>query len=167
MKYLIIAIFLVLIGAIAPVTCTVKEIQFNQQCEGYLKQTADANTAEIALERINLAIEYIEAHNLTDGYTSVLWRTECDNIGYWYKNIKACKSELEKSLGGTQLEKSNVLMKVRESLTDNGESGTVLTTPYGISRYPYNTLWGIGLWVSWIAFAVGILFFMIFYAERY
>jgi len=142
MKYFIsilISIFLLIV----PTITVVKNIKFQQQCSGYLKQAADANTPELALDRINLALNYIESHNLTKGYTSVLWKTEDENIEFWYNNIKACKSELENCLEDSQLEKSNVLMKVRESLTDNGDSGTKLTIPSGISRYPNNLLFGI------------------------
>ena len=101
-------------------------------------------------------MDYIEENNLTQGYTSVLWRTEDENIGYWYENIQACREELVKCADGTQLEKSNVLMKVRESLTDNGDHGTVLTIPDGIHKYPNNALWGILLTVSWIVLFIGV-----------
>jgi hypothetical protein len=149
-------ILLIVAGLITPVSCTVKRIQFKQECSGYLKQAADANTAEIALERLNLALDYIERNNLTDGYTSILWRTEDENIGFWYQNVKACKKELQDCLDGTQLEKSNVLMKVRESLTDNGDKGTVLTIPSGIYLYPSNTLFCILNWLSVIAILIGV-----------
>lgn len=135
----------------------VLSVQFDQQCGGYLKQAADANTIELALDRLNLAIKYIEDHNLTDGYTSVMWRTEDENVGYWYTNIKACTHELEQGIDGSQLEKANLLMKVRETLTDNGESGTVLTIPDGISVYPYNLLWGILLIVASFIYLVIII----------
>lgn len=150
------AIFILslLLSLIAPTICIVKHIQFNQQCAGYLKQAADANSPELALERLNLALDYIEAHGLTEGYTSVLWKTEDENIGYWYQNLKVCQKELADCLDGTQLEKSNVLMKVRESLTDEGEKGTTLTIPDGISRYPNNALWGILRLVSYIVLCV-------------
>lgn len=95
-----------------------------------------------------MAVKYIEDHNLTDGYTSVMWRTEDENVGYWYTNIKACTHELKQGIDGSQLEKANLLMKVRETLTDNGEIGTVLTIPDGISVYPYNLLWGILLIIA-------------------
>ena len=54
-------------------------------------------------------------------------------------------------------------MKVRESLTDDGEKGTSLTIPAGISRYPDN-LW-LGIWraISYIVlavlFVIGIMWF--------
>lgn len=151
--------FLLLISLIVPVIVIVKSVQFSQNCGGYLKQAADANTVELALDRVNKALEYIEAKGLTQGYTSVLWRTEDENIGYWYENIKACRSELETNLEASSLEKSNVLMKVRESLTDNGEKGTELTVPPGISRYPDNLIYGILLWISLALFVAAFIQF--------
>ena len=143
MKYFI-AIFLIVIGLITPVSCTVKQIKFKQDCAGYLKQAADANTAAIALERITKALDYIESNRLTEGYTSVLWTTEDENVGFWYENIMACKAELKACLNSSQLEQTNVLMKVRESLMD----GEGLTIPAGISRYPNNSVWMIFGWIS-------------------
>ena len=148
------AIFLFIISMIVPIICVVQSIKFTQQCGGYLKQAADANTVELALERIDKAIAYMESNGLTSGYTSVLWRTENENIEYWYRNIKACREELENNLDASSLEKSNVLMKVRETLTDDGKEGTELTVPPGISRYPYNLVYGIFLWVSAILFII-------------
>ena len=143
MKYFI-ASLLIVVGLITPVLCTVKHIQFVQDCEGYLKQAADANTVAIALDRVTKALDYIERNRLTEGYTSVLWTTEDENIGFWYENIKACKTELKQCLNSTQLEQTNVLMKVRESLMD----GNKLTVPRGTSRYPNNTSWMIFGWLS-------------------
>lgn len=148
-------ILILIISLIVPTICIVKQVRFTQDCSGYLKQAADANTVELALERINMALNYIESHGLTDGYTSVLYRTEDENVGYWYRNIKACQSELEANLDATSLEKSNVLMKVRESLTDDGgEDGTKLTIPTGISRYPDNLLLGVLRLISYLLFLV-------------
>ena len=145
------ATVLIVLGLITPVSCTIKSIHFQQDCSGYLKQAADANTAAIALDRISKALDYIESNKLTDGYTSVLWVTEDENIGFWYENIKACKAELEACLESSQLEQTNVLMKVRESLMD----GNKLTIPKGIYRYPNNAAWLIFGWISAILVTVG------------
>lgn len=145
---ILLIVVLTICSMITPVSCVVKNVQFGKNCSGYIKQAADANTVEIAFERITIAIDYAEHHGLTEGYTSVIYQTEGDNIGFWYKNLKACQKELGAALNSSQLEKSNVLMKVRESLTDIGEKGTVLTIPSGISRYPNNTLFGIFGWIS-------------------
>ena len=155
MKYFI-ASLLIVLGLITPVSCTVKTIQFDQDCAGYLKQAADANTAAIALDRVTKALDYIERNRLTKGYTSVLWTTEDENIGFWYENVKACKSELEACLNSSQLEQTNVLMKVRESLMDGKE----LTIPNGISRYPNNAVWMIFGWLSSLLIVGGIIWIL-------
>jgi hypothetical protein len=153
------AVVLIVCAFIVPIICIVRGVVFNQNCGGYLEQAANANSVELALERLNIAIEYVEEHDMTDGYTSVLWKTESDNIGYWYRNLKTCQEELEACVNSSQLEKTNVLLKVRESLTDVGEKGTVLNKPDGISRYPNNTLFGILNWVSLLMFIVGCAIF--------
>lgn len=167
-NFFILGLCLIIVGAIVPTICIVKSIQFDQNCEGYLKQAADANTVELASERISKALEYIEENNLTTGYTSVLWKTEDENVEYWYNNIKACQSELKMAVNSSQLEKTNLLMKVRESLTDIGKGdngGTIITIPKGISRYPNNTSWGVLRWISWIVFSIGILIVVIVFAN--
>lgn len=165
MNKLTLGVILILLSWIVPTILTVKSIQFDQDCGGYLKNAADANSVELASERIGKAVDYIEYNKLTDGYTSVLYRTEDENVGYWYANIKACQRELDSCQDATQLEKSNVLMKVRESLTDNGESGTDLTLPKGISRYPHNTLWGVLLTISFLIKILGWTLVILFFNE--
>lgn len=152
---------LLVVSLICPTVTIVMSIQFNQNCSGYIKQAADANTVELAMARLGKAIEYVEDRDLTKGYTSAVYRTEDENIGFWYENMKACYSELEGCVDGTQLEKSNVLMKVRESLTDDGEKGTSLTIPSGISRYPHNLAYGIFnlLSVLLLLFSIGWLIY--------
>ena len=135
-------------------------IKFDQNCSGYLQQAADANTIELAIDRLDKAIEYAEEKGYTDGYTSILWRTENENIGFWYQNLKASRIELEEALDANQMEQTNVLMKLRETLLDVGEKGTSITYPAGLSVYPYNMefailLWFInllviGIWIYWI-----------------
>lgn len=163
MRNNIFSIALIVCAFIVPIICFVKAIEFNQNCGGYLNQAANANSVELALERLNIAIDYIETNDMTDGYTSVLWKTENDNIGYWYNNIKTCQEELEECVSSSQLEKTNVLLKVRESLTDIGEDGTILNKPDGISRYPNNALFGVLNWISLLMFIVGICTFDKYY----
>jgi hypothetical protein len=160
-------VILILISWIVPTILIVKSIQFDQNCGGYLKNAADANSVELASERIGKAVEYIEANGLTEGYTSVLWRTEDENVSYWYSNIKACQKELDSCQDATQLEKSNVLMKVRESLTDNGGKGTDLTLPEGISKYPHNTLWAVLFTVNLLIKMIGWILVVSFFIEEY
>lgn len=120
---------------------TVAYVNFERFCEGNLKRAADANTVGMAVQEMKTAINYIEREGLTEGYTSILWRTPDADVGFWYKNLKSSLNELENiNPNATQLEKSNVLMKLRETLLDKGDRGVEgVTSPSGISVYPHNT----------------------------
>lgn len=148
----------------------IKSIQFDRGCQGYLKRAADANTVELALKQMEIAIKYIEEKNLTEGYTSILYKTPDEDIGYWYANLKAATEELRKvKPEATLLEKSNALMKLRETLLDDSQTGVKVTVPPGISVYPHNTfyaIWGTIGSVSAIAGLV-ILFIKLYYFTFY
>ena len=111
-----------------------------RDCLGHLKRAADANSVELAQQELNVAIDYMDEHHLNEGgYTSVLYTTPDEDIGFWYDNITACKKDLDTlPKDATQLERSNVLIKLRETLIDHGPSGDELTYPEGLAWYPYN-----------------------------
>lgn len=146
---LFVAIILTIISLGISTTVIVKSISFNQNCGGYLKRAADANTIEMAQTELKRTLDYLEENNITKGYTSVMWRTPDEDIEFWYNNIKTSYVELEGlSDTTTSLEKSNILIKLRETLMDSGESGSHITVPEGISRFPNNLMWGILMWVA-------------------
>ena len=136
----------------------VKAVQFDMNCTQYIKRAADANTVELAKEELAKAISYAERNNLTEGVVSIFLHQPRNDVGYWYKNMTDAYAELENlPEDATSLEKTNVLMKLRESLTDDEESGVSVTMPEGISIYPGNVAyfwWGLlssifclGLWI--------------------
>ena len=131
---------------------TVKSIVFNIECNGHLKRAADASTIELAKQELTTAITYLEKKEITTGYTSVLYKTPDEDIGFWYKNLKESFAELEKvKPETTQLEKTNLLMKLRETLLDEKASksgGVEVTSPDGISIFPNNVAYCFFGWVS-------------------
>lgn len=146
---LFVAIILTIISLGIFTTVIVKSISFNQNCGGYLKRAADANTIEMAQTELKRTLDYLEENNITKGYTSVMWRTPDEDIEFWYNNIKTSYVELEGlSDTTTSLEKSNMLIKLRETLMDSRESGSYITVPEGISRFPNNLMLGILMWVA-------------------
>jgi len=121
---------------------------FDIHCEGHLKRAADANTVDMASKELDDAIKYLEDNKMTEGYTSVLWRTPDQDVGFWYQNLKSSREELSKvTPTTTQLEKVNVLMKLRETLLDHGEKGDSVTSPSGISVFPNNAAY---FWTGWL-----------------
>lgn len=161
MRKIVFCIVLFLVSLIVPTVSVVKGIRFDQQCGGFLKQAADASSVELAERQLTVAIDYIEENQLTSGYTSILYKTEDDNIGFWYENLKVCQKELAATKGNSTLENTNVLMKLRESLTDHSEKGIRLTIPEGISRYPHNLGFMVANLISFVLCFASILLLII------
>ncbi|MFK8103838.1 MAG: hypothetical protein AB8G15_14990 [Saprospiraceae bacterium] len=121
-----------------------KKIVLKQNVTGYLKRAADANTVEIAQGEIAKVLNYLEQEEITEGYTSIFWKTPNEDIGFWYKNLKASQQELQQVKDGSTLEKTNVLIKLRETLLDRGGEGKEkVTVPKGLSVYPNNGMWAM------------------------
>lgn len=116
------------------------DIVMERDLTGHLKRAADANSIELALSELNTSINYIEKNNLTKGYTSIIVKMPDEDLGFWYANLKASQSELEKTINSSSLEKTNVLLKLRETLLDEGEKGSNTTYPEGISIFPNNKI---------------------------
>lgn len=138
-----------------------KSIVFGIDCTGHLKRAADANTVELATTELETAIKFLEKERITEGYTSILYRTPDEDVGFWYSNLKSSLGELQQvTSSSTQLEKSNLLIKLRETLIDHSKEGVSVTAPDGISIFPNNSgyfFWGI---LSMILFVVGKAYFI-------
>lgn len=143
----------------------VRSIQFDRGCEGYLKRAADANTIALADQNLSMAVEYARREGLISGFTSIVYRTPDEDVGFWFKNLESSLGEL-RSVGpeASQLERSNVLMKLRETLMDDGDNGVHVTLPSGVSLYPHNTAYCILGWLLGLL-AVGCVVGCIFAME--
>lgn len=139
------------------------DVSFNNKCGGRLKRAADANTVEMAKEELGAAVTYLESNQMTEGYTSIIYRTPDEDIGFWYKNLKASLGELDKVSSETpQMERTNVLMKLRETLLDKDS----ITKPPGIEKAPYNTLMAILLVLCAIPGFIGAVLIISVFAEN-
>lgn len=133
-------------------TWFIARINFDKECGGYLKLAADASTIELAKERLGKAVAYLEKHELTTGNTSLLIDTPTNDIGEWYKNLKNSHDNLT-SLTGLDLsetDKTNTLIKLRETIIDHNSEGDIITTPAYIQYYPYQ-------FVMYVGWAIDIL----------
>lgn len=155
LSFFVVGVIIFLIWAVVRVA---SYISFDINCEGHLKRAADANTVELAKQEMEtVVIEYLEKNNMTTGYTSILWNTPDEDIDFWYRNLKSSLQELNNiSPEATQLEKTNVLMKLRETLLDQGQSTTV-TAPMGISIFPHNALFVFLFFISVILMVVPVV----------
>lgn len=145
--FIVFAIIATIVFGACVTVRTVKGVQFDINCTQHLKRAADANTVELAKEELAKAISYAEENNLTEGIVSIFLHQPRNDVGYWYKNMSEAYAELEKlPEDATSLEKSNMLMKLREALLDEEEAEVSVTIPDGIDIYPNNVLyfwWGV------------------------
>ena len=117
-----------------------KNIHFGFQCERFLNRSADASTIEDASIYLATAIDYCENHDLMSGSTSIIYPTDDDNIGIWYRRLKTSFTFLN-SVPSNALPKEKIiaLKKLRTVLVITDDTGrTKLICPEGISIYPYN-----------------------------
>lgn len=130
----------------------VNYILFNRDCSGYLKRAADASTVETASVELNKAISYLEDHNLTNGYTSVIYTTPDEDISFWYTNLKEADMVLKSSMTTDEnsVSRSNALIKLRETLLHGSEKGSSITMPDGIWIYPNNGAYMFFFWFFFI-----------------
>jgi hypothetical protein len=138
----------------------VNAYSYDIHCGGHLKRAADANTVPLAKQELDIAIKYLEttftAEQLEHGNTGVFMSHPANDIGFFYKNLKMSQVELNSvNPRASQLEKSNILMKLRETLLDNNQNGQQVTAPDGISIFPLN----VGqFWFAWIMIIVAGIF---------
>lgn len=140
-------------------------IFFKIDVKDYLKRSADASSVEIAQIELSKAIKACEEKGYTDGYTSIFYRTPDEDVSFWYNNLVAANEDLKLAVAQkdslSRLEESNVLMKLREVLTDNGDSGTKITVPRGLCHYPNNGLIAILFFSGTCLFFGGFLWLII------
>jgi hypothetical protein len=147
MKPIIVLIAVLAFGSFL-VSVTMQGCTYDKHAGGHFGRAAAANTIEIAQEELATGIAYIEAHGMTSGYTSIFYETPDENVGFYYKNLIASQAELRSLSSSTStLEKSNALLKLRETLLQ--EDGR-LDEPSGISLFPNNALYALWGWLSFI-----------------
>ena len=162
---IVMCIVFILIPFIPWTVSIVKCVQFDRNCLAYLELAADANSVDIAEKHLSSALNYLEDNEMTEGETHVLISSPTKDIGIWYENLKSAQGqlrELREQEGLTEMEESNALMKLRETLLNSKGS---VTHPENISLYPNHItlFWlDITLWLLWI---LAFLFGMVAYEE--
>ena len=135
---------------------TINSITYGIDCGGHIKRAADANTVEMAKKELRTVLDYLEQREMTKGYTSTLYQTPDEDVAFWYTNLSQSYKELEQvNEKTTALEKSNLLIKLRETLLDQGENGINITQPSGISIFPKNGGYAIFGWIGAVLACLG------------
>lgn len=149
----------------------VSNYMFNRACGDYLKLAADAPTVERANGFLGTALVYMERRGMTHGNSAFVFQKPSTDVGVWYGQVKGAKTTLEsiiaKGDGASQLEKDNALIKVREVLLDQGDSGTAVTLPVHINLFPSQGLYFAMLWLTIGLIVLGVIIIWLGYRSSY
>lgn len=136
----------------------VKVIQIDANCISYFEMAADANSVELAEKHLSSGIKYLEENNLTEGSTKIFIYRPTTDLGLWYENLKSAQAQLQElnvKEELTELEESNALMKLRETLLNSEGS---VTHPDMISLYPNHIGWFWTMWFIWLLWIGAFIF---------
>ncbi|MFA5359395.1 MAG: hypothetical protein WC349_00335 [Patescibacteria group bacterium] len=133
-------------------------VGFDNNCAQHIKRAAKAVTVEEARESLKVAVAYIEQEGLTEGYTSIFYRSKDENVKLWYSKVKGSLRGLEKITSGTTRDgELKMLIQLKKALFKSSPIGDVVILPPGISAYPHNIFlfcWGM---ISFIICVVCIM----------
>lgn len=159
--FIFLCIACILIPCIVYGAAIIKTITMDANCIDYLRMASDANSVELAEKHLTTAIKYIEENDLTEGNTKILVYSPKKDLGLWYENLKSAQTQLQDLMlkdDLTELEESNALMKLRETLLESGGS---VTHPAMISFYPNHVSWFWSMSLIWLlgigAFVLGFI----------
>ena len=133
-------------------------IHMDANCISYFEMAADANSVSLAEKHLSSGIKYLEENDLTHGNTKVLVYRPTQDIGLWYENLKSAQMQLQELKAKenlTELEESNALMKLRETLLNSKGS---VTHPSMISFYPSHVSWFWWLMLGWLLWIPALIF---------
>lgn len=136
----------------------VKTWTMDANCISYLEMAADANSVDLAEKHLSSGIKYLEDNDLTHGNTKIFVYKPTLDIGLWYENLKSAQAQLQELKDKedlTELEESNALMKLRETLLNSEGS---VTHPSFISFYPSHVSWAWAICLIWLLWFVAIPF---------
>ena len=125
-----------------------KEFSARRDVLDYLKLAADAPTLPLAERYLSTAVGNMETRRWTSGNTALIFKVPRRDVAFWYGNTKGALTEVESLIAVdstlTPVDRSNSLVKLRETLMDGAE----LTYPEWVELAPYNALF---FWVILLA----------------
>lgn len=155
--FIILCIICAIIPLIVYTVGIVKTVEMDVNCIAYLELAADANSVTLAEKHLTTAINYLEENGITRGNTSIIIKSPANDIGIWYENLKSAQEQMQNLSARddlTELEESNALMKLRETLLDD----TAVTHPEMISFYPAHISWFWSMVLIWLLWILALIF---------
>jgi hypothetical protein len=164
-KWFMLVLCVILIAVIASMGC-VNGLTFKAKITDNLKLAGDAPSIERADAFLVTALNAIEARGLNSGNAALIFQMPSSDMGIWYQQIKGARlttsTLISKKTSGqvvTQLEQDNALMKIRETVLDQGKEGVSVTGPDNAWIYPLQWMFYMLIWVLAICAIVTVALF--------
>lgn len=139
-----------------------KAYYYHIECTQQLTRAADAPTVDLAVSAIDKAIAYLDDNNKTTGNSGFIFKTPRNDVEYWYGQLVSSRDELVTvSDKPDPLLHSNMLMKLRETLSDSGQHGRAITQPANMDVYPNHVGWTLA---TYAAIVIGFVCILVFFA---
>ena len=142
--------------------------KFKIEFLGHLERAANTTLTETALNELGIGVDYLEIKQMTSGFTSVVWNTPDEDVGYFYTNLKNAYANLHKiNYTGTEIEKSNALLKLKESLIyNNGKHGDKVIYPDDLQYYQNKYIWAFFDYSSGFLF-IYLILYALYWMQKY
>lgn len=150
------------------ITRIVKSQQFDNNCSFYITDASrivvnsvPGHGVEQARTETNMALEYLETHNLTSGYTSISDRASDEDLSLFYRDTKRESDSIQKLI-----DNPDDLKKLQEQISAHNLVPREISVPGGISIYPHNTLYMIWMFISILLVGLSVIGIITFINER-
>lgn len=120
------------------------DIHYAFECKRNLGIAVQTESISEARNRLRRAIDLVRKKGATNGYTSILRKTEDENVELWFNNLISALAEVDEWEKLLFLEKEESLEKIRKILTFDGE----IVIPNGIAVAPHNRVFFLWGWLS-------------------
>lgn len=139
--------------------CTIRvvlSIRYDTHVTERLERAHSAHDLDTLYRELHRATDYLQLTDRDEGYTSIIYDTPSEDVGYWYRNLVQAQREVHDMLyfidEGKERPPNNeinvLIQKVRRTIAPYGD----IKTPQGISVYPHNLYyfaWAILSIVLW------------------
>lgn len=149
------------------ITRIVESVKFDNNCTYHINQALGSSRStdepKYAANEIDIAINYIDTHNLAYGVTSIVDKSSSEDLSIWHTSLTKKQTYLHELAE----ESPESITKYKDYVVArNLYSSGGLSIPDGISVYPHNTLFCVWGWISGLLSIIGVIGIITFINEK-
>lgn len=144
------------------ITRIIKKEIFDNNFTYHINQSMSGTDPSKSYEEFVSALLYLQSHNLTSGYTTIVIRSPSEDISIFYDGIFK-KFQYSQKLASLPPEE---IKQYQEYVVNKNLATTQIKEPEGISIYPYNGIYFVWMLISILLLVLSIIGIFTFMDER-